>query len=137
MDNNAINPEQIISDKQIDLPVHAPEYSDLRQVERAGEIYPEKEVEDKVEATIQPMDDVVTRVTPDPGSIPEPIFAGNAFSAPDRQISLKAEDRDVIEPGWIQRVNETISRTKNQPMKRNDEIEEIRRVYQTKRRGGN
>lgn len=57
------------------------------------------------------------------------------ISVASRYSDVPADDGDVIERQWIDGVKKTIHETKNQPMRRNDELEETKKIYQQKRRG--
>ena len=60
--------------------------------------------------------------------IRQPIMATERFKR------LEVSDGDVIELAWVSNVKKTLEMTKNQPSRRDDEIKEIRKIYQEKRK---
>lgn len=80
-----------------------------------------------IEQVINPRDQAP--IVPVSNVIRDPI------SVASRYTNVSAEDNDVIERQWIDGVKKTIADTKNQPMRRNSELEETKKIYQQKRRG--
>lgn len=57
-----------------------------------------------------------------------------SISVAGRFKNLEADNRDIIESSWVDGVKKTIESTKNHPSLRDDQIMEIREIYQQKRK---
>lgn len=71
---------------------------------------------------------------PAPSSVPASTVIRQPIMATERFKRLEVLDGDVIESAWVSNVKKTLEMTKNQPSRRDDEIKEIRKIYQEKRK---
>ncbi len=71
---------------------------------------------------------------PAPSSVPASTVIRQPIMATERFKRLEVSDGDVIESAWVSNVKKTLEMTKNQPSRRDDEIKEIRKIYQEKRK---
>ena len=71
---------------------------------------------------------------PAPSSVLASTVIRQPIMATERFKRLEVSDGDVIESAWVSNVKKTLEMTKNQPSRRDDEIKEIRKIYQEKRK---
>jgi hypothetical protein len=76
----------------------------------------------------------VQNLQPAPSSVPTSTVIRQPIMATERFKRLEVSDGDVIESAWVSNVKKTLEMTKNQPSRRDDEIKEIRKIYQEKRK---
>lgn len=67
-------------------------------------------------------------------AVPASTVIRQPIAATERFKNLEVSDGDVIESAWVSNVKKTLEMTKNQPSRRDDEIKEIRKIYQEKRK---
>lgn len=67
-------------------------------------------------------------------TVPTSTVIRQPIAATERFKNLEVSDGDVIESTWVSNVKKTLEMTKNQPSRRDDEIKEIRKIYQEKRK---
>lgn len=67
-------------------------------------------------------------------AVPTSTVVRQPIAATERFKKLEVSDGDVIESVWVSNVKKTLEMTKNQPSRRDDEIKEIRKIYQEKRK---
>lgn len=67
-------------------------------------------------------------------AVPASTVVRQPITAVERFNHLEASDGDLIESAWVSNVKKTLEMTKNQPNRRDDEINEIRKIYQEKRK---
>ena len=67
-------------------------------------------------------------------AVPASTVVRQPITAVERFNHLEASDGDLIESAWVSNVKKTLEMTKNQPNRRDDEINEIRKIYQGKRK---
>ena len=67
-------------------------------------------------------------------AVPASTVVRQPITAVERFNNLEASDGDLIESVWVSNVKKTLEMTKNQPNRRDDEINEIRKIYQEKRK---
>ncbi len=67
-------------------------------------------------------------------SIPSSSIVRQTITVAPRFRELEASGEDVIESAWVGGVKKTLKQTWNQPSRRDDEIRQIRQIYQEKRK---
>lgn len=67
-------------------------------------------------------------------AVPASAVVRQSIVAADRFKNLEAAGGDVIESSWVSGVKKTIELTKNHPNLRDQQINQIRKIYQEKRK---
>ena len=76
-----------------------------------------------------------SRIAPNQQSYSSAVPASTVVRQPITAVErFNHLDGDLIESAWVSNVKKTLEMTKNQPNRRDDEINEIRKIYQEKRK---
>jgi hypothetical protein len=123
------NPEQGMPSRE-----QASEYGQpFQNPERAGERSPEREQNmQNVDRQTAPAMPPALPVVPAPQVVPAPSVA---HQAPSDDLPALAGDDDLIEKEWVDKAKKIISETRDDPYKREQEVNRLQADYLRKRYG--
>lgn len=139
-------------DPEVKLSIPNPESSSPNRIETNGSLgeldsgkkTPElNTVVEKTEEKQERLSEVASIMSELPSSVPAPVLktqdnsdpAGGSIISAAADVSLSADDADLIEKGWIDRAKKIVNDTKDDPHMREDEVSKMQVEYIEKRYG--
>ncbi len=95
---------------------------------------PDRSYERLTQSNIENDSQIVSNQQSRSSAVPASTVVRQPITAVERFNHLEASGGDLIESAWVSNVKKTLEMTKNQPNRRDDEINEIRKIYQEKRK---
>lgn len=130
MDSFDLNKQELLSNSPAENAVNEEAFGGVeRQI-----VVPDRGYEHLTQPTAERVDKTHMTKSTQPGSMPVSAVIRQPISSAERFKKLEAVDRDVIESSWVSGVKKTIESTRNHPSLRNQQINQIRKIYQEKRK---